>query len=190
MIDDFKKAVEESCIVKTESFGVNKEKLVEAVEEIYGALSTEKKVLLFGNGGSAADAQHIAAEFMVRLKENRKAYPAIALTTDTSVITACSNDFSFEKIFARQIEALGKSGDIAIAMSTSGNSPNVVAGAFEAKKKGMTVIGFTGDGGGRLKESADILIEVKSNDARRIQESHITFLHIICTVVENRLLGR
>ena len=187
MINDFKKSLEEGHAVRKESFEINKEKLIQVVEEVYGALSTGKKILLFGNGGSAADAQHIAAEFVIRLNLNRKAYPAIALTTDTSVITACGNDLGYEKLFARQVEALGAKGDIAIALSTSGNSPNVVIGIHEAKRKGMRVIGFTGDSEGKMQDETDILVKIKSKNSMRIQEAYMAFLHTICDIVEKRL---
>ena len=190
MIEDFKKAIEEGHIVKGKSFDINKEKLIQVVEEVFGALSTGKKVLIFGNGGSAADAQHIAAEFVIRLNIDRKAYPVIALTTDTSIITACGNDLGFEKVFARQIEALGSKGDIAIALSTSGNSPNVVIGVHEAKRKNMSVITFTGDSEGKIEDETDILIKIKSKNSMRIQETYMTFLHTICDIVEKRLAGR
>ncbi len=189
MINEFKRAVEESCEVKKQSFDLNKEKLVEVTEEIYGAVAARKKILIFGNGGSAADAQHIAAEFVVRLNADREAYPAVALTTDTSVITSCGNDFGFDNIFSRQIEALGQPGDIAIALSTSGNSENVIRGVFAAKNRDIFTVGFTGMGGGKLSGKTNILIEVKSKNTMRIQETHINFLHMICRAVEERMAG-
>ncbi len=187
MIEYFEKSVSESCIVKQKSFDEHKKNLIKIADAFYGALLKGKKILLIGNGGSAADAQHIAAEFVVRLKNNRSAYPAIALTTDTSILTACGNDFGYEHVFKRQIEALGEKGDILVALSTSGNSVNVIEGIKEAKKKGIKIIGFTGKGGGKMKKNCDILIDIKSDNTMRIQESHITFLHIICDLVEKKL---
>jgi len=183
------KSVIESCFVKEKSLKKHKKNIIKIVDLIYNSLKKGKKILLMGNGGSAADAQHIAAEFVVRLKENRKAYPAIALTTDTSILTSCGNDFGFDLIFKRQIEAYASKGDIVIAISTSGNSKNVLYGIDEAKKRGLKVIGFTGKGGGKMKQKCHILIDIESKNTMRIQESHITFLHIICDMVEMKLKG-
>ncbi len=189
MINEFKRAVEESCEVKKQSFDLNKEKLVEVTEEICGAVAARRKILIFGNGGSAADSQHIAAEFVVRLNADREAYPAVALTTDTSVITSCGNDFGFDNIFSRQIEALGQPGDIAIALSTSGNSENVIRGVSAAKNRDIFTVGFTGEGGGKLSGKTNVLIEVKSKNTMRIQETHMNFFHMICRAVEERMAG-
>ncbi|MCZ2392198.1 MAG: D-sedoheptulose 7-phosphate isomerase [Acidobacteria bacterium] len=142
------------------------------------------KVLICGNGGSAADAQHIAAEFVGRYETERIALPAIALTTDTSALTALANDYDFERIFARQVEALGRSGDCLIAISTSGNSPNVLAAVMTARSRGMKVIGFTGSKGKRLAGLSDIAIMVPSERTARIQEGHITAAHIICELID------
>lgn len=188
MSEYFRESMDESCRVKKESFETHEKNLIKVIDVIYAALLKNKKIILIGNGGSAADAQHIAAEFVVRLKENRKAYPAIALTTDTSVLTSCGNDFGYEYVFKRQIEALGEKGDVLIALSTSGNSTNVIEGIKEARKKKIRIIGFTGEGGGKMKGLCDILIDVKSSNTMRIQETHITFLHIISDLVEKKLL--
>lgn len=145
------------------------------------------KVLLCGNGGSAADAQHIAAEFVVRYQLKRRALPAIALTTDTSILTAHANDFDFDSVFARQIEALGNAGDTLIAISTSGNSKNVIQAAEIARSKNMNVIALTGENGGALKPFATNLITVPSNITARIQETHILIGHYWCGVVEENL---
>ena len=142
------------------------------------------KVLLCGNGGSAADAQHIAAEFVVRYQLKRRALPAIALTTDTSILTAHANDFDFDSVFARQIEALGNAGDTLIAISTSGNSKNIVQAAQIARAKNLNVIALTGENGGALAEFATNLITVPSNITARIQETHILIGHYWCGVVE------
>ena len=189
MADYFEKSIKESCEVKVKSYKANKVQLEAAVHSLYTTLDTGKKILIFGNGGSAADAQHMAAEFVVRLKLERRGYPAIALTTDSSILTSCGNDYGFDRIFERQVEALGSFGDLAIAISTSGNSKNVILAVKEAKKKGMNVIGFTGKGGGNMAKLCDILIDVKSVNTMRIQETHITYFHILCDIVEKKLAG-
>jgi len=142
------------------------------------------KVLICGNGGSAADAQHIAAEFVGRYETERIALPAIALTTDTSALTALANDYDFERIFARQVEALGRQGDCLIAISTSGNSPNVLSAVMSARSRKMKVIGFTGANGKRLAGLSDVVIMVPSTRTARIQEGHITAAHIICELID------
>ena len=148
------------------------------------ALGAGKKVILFGNGGSAADSQHIAAELVGRFRRDRKALPAIALTTDTSILTSIGNDYGFENLFSRQIEALGQEGDVAIAISTSGNSPNVIKAVRVARERGITTIGFTGEDGGSLKEAADVCFQVPSRNTARIQEAHITAAHALCELIE------
>ncbi|MFL6374781.1 MAG: D-sedoheptulose 7-phosphate isomerase, partial [Pyrinomonadaceae bacterium] len=142
------------------------------------------KVLICGNGGSAADAQHIAAEFVGRYENERRALPAIALTTDTSALTALANDYDFERIFARQVEALANAGDCLIAISTSGNSPNVIAAVMKAREKGCKVVGMTGSGGKKLAGLCDACIIVPSPRTARVQEAHITVAHIWCEIVE------
>ena len=146
---------------------------------LYSALKAGKKILLCGNGGSAADCQHFAAELVVRLSKGKlqKARPAIALTTDSSILTAAGNDLGFEKLFARQLEALGNSGDVLVAISTSGTSANVVEAARAARKQRMKVIALTGKNGGKLEKLADLWVAVPSGDTQRIQEMHITILH-------------
>jgi D-sedoheptulose 7-phosphate isomerase len=143
--------------------------------------------LWFGNGGSAADAQHLAAEFVGKFYLNRAALQAVALSDNTSALTAIGNDFGFECVFARQVEALGRPGDVAIGISTSGNSPNVVAGLQAAKRGGMLAIGLTGQGGGAVREVADYCVSVPSNDTPRIQESHILIGHIWAEMVERAI---
>jgi D-sedoheptulose 7-phosphate isomerase len=182
------RSVKESCAVKLKSLKIHEKTIAKAAFMMSEALLCGRKILLFGNGGSAADAQHIAAEFVVRLNVNRKAYPAIALTTDVSAITACGNDFSFDMIFARQVEALGERGDLCIAISTSGNSKNILEGIKEARKKGIYIIGITGRGGGKMKGKCDILLDIQSKNTMRIQETYFTFLHIICDIVERKLV--
>lgn len=148
------------------------------------ALREGRRVLIFGNGGSAADAQHIAAEMTGRFKINRRALPAIALTTDTSALTAIGNDFGFEQVFSRQVEALCAAGDVAWAISTSGNSPNVIAGIEAARARGARVIGFTGRNGGRMRPLCDHVFCVPHEQSDRIQEGHILAYHYLCERVE------
>lgn len=145
------------------------------------------KIVFFGNGGSASDSQHLAAEFVGRYEKERRALPAIALTTDTSILTAVGNDYGFEEIFSRQIEALGNKGDIAVGISTSGDSPNVLKGIVTAKKKGLATIALSGKSGGALKSAADLCILVASQKTSRIQESHILIGHILCERVDELL---
>ena len=159
----------------------------EAVALAEDALRHGGKLLLFGNGGSAADAQHIAAELVVRYKANRAAISAIALTTDTSTLTACANDLGFDQLFARQIEALGRPGDVAIGISTSGKSPNVLNGLRQARSRGIRTIGLCGGNGGHMGPLCDVLIVVPSTVTARIQEMHITIGHMLCVAVESRL---
>ncbi|HEU4963868.1 MAG TPA: D-sedoheptulose 7-phosphate isomerase [Bacilli bacterium] len=151
---------------------------------VHQALKDGGKVLFCGNGGSAADAQHLAAEFVVRFTYDRRPLAALALTTDTSILTAAGNDYAFDAIFARQVQALGRAEDVLVAISTSGNSPNVLAAAKAARERGMKVIGLTGVQGGALGEVADLLVNVPSAVTARIQEIHITIGHIWCDLVQ------
>ena len=161
--------------------------LEQAIITMVRCISKGHKIVLFGNGGSAADAQHIAAELIGRFKLKRKSLPAIALTTDTSCITALSNDYSFDIIFSRQCESLVQKGDVVIGISTSGNSKNVLKGLQMAKKKGGITIGLLGSNGGSIRKLVDIPIIVKSSLTPRIQEAHRTIYHIVCEQVENAL---
>lgn len=158
-----------------------------SIDIISSCLKRGKKILVAGNGGSAADAQHFAAELVGKYKVERRGFPVISLSTDTSIITAWGNDYSFEDIFARQIEALGKRGDIFVAISTSGNSKNLIQGAKSAKQSGMKVLGLLGRGGGELKNFCDIAIVVPSDNTPRIQEVHTLLVHIISEEVEKKL---
>lgn len=162
-----------------------------AIDMLVKAFTNSKKLLLCGNGGSAADCQHIAAEFVIRLSHHikRPALPAIALTTDTSNLTAGGNDIGFENVFARSVEGLGNKDDILLAISTSGNSPNIIKAVEMAHEKQMMVIGFLGGTGGKLKSMVDIPIVVPSSSTQRIQEGHITIAHIICELVEIEMYG-
>ena len=163
------------------------EKIVDAAMLIARCLRGGGKLLLFGNGGSAADAQHLAAEFVGRFRIERQALPAIALTTDSSILTAVGNDYGFDQIFARQVQALGRPGDVAIGISTSGNSPNVNSAITQAAKQELKTIGLAGKDGGSLAKCVDISITVASTNVAMIQECHITIGHILCELVENEL---
>lgn len=146
------------------------------------------KMVLFGNGGSAADAQHLATELVGGFTvHDRPSLPALALTTDTSALTAIGNDFDFERVFARQVESMVNRGDVVVAISTSGNSKNVIRGAVEARQRGAVVVGFTGKSGGRLKQECDLCLCVPSSDTARIQESHIAVGHVLCALVERAM---
>jgi D-sedoheptulose 7-phosphate isomerase len=163
--------------------------VIEAITRLLvRALDGGYKVLLFGNGGSAADSQHIAGELIGRFRRERAAWPAIALSTDTSVLTALANDYGFETVFARQIEALGQPGDVAIAISTSGSSPNVLRAAECARELGLATVGFTGQAGGALKERVDLCFCAPSTSTSRIQEAHLAAAHAICELVERELV--
>ncbi len=181
----------ESVKVKTEI--LNDLSLLTIIKEmslaIMEAYRNKKKLILFGNGGSAADAQHIAAELVNRFELERIALPAIALTTDTSVLTSIANDYDYSKVFARQVEALTEEGDVVIGIRTSGSSLSVIKGIEVAKEKGAKTIGLTGKNDGKLARTADLVLKVPSNDTPRIQEAHITILHIICHLVERELFG-
>ena len=147
-------------------------------------LKSGHKILVFGNGGSAADAQHIAAEITGRFSRERRGYPAIALTTDTSVLTSVGNDYGFERVYSRQVQALARRGDMVIAISTSGNSPNILEGIRSARAAGASVLGLTGVGGGAMAKLCDILFAVPSKSTPRIQEAHITIGHILCEAID------
>ena len=161
-----------------------------AVGLVIDALKNNKKVLIAGNGGSASQASHIAAEFIGRYKIERKGLPAIALTTDLAAITAIGNDYGFDSIFERQIEALGNEGDVFIALSTSGNSKNLIKAVEAAKKLNVYVIGLLGKDGGKLKNTSKVEIIVTSDNTPRIQEAHLMILHIICELAERELFGK
>jgi D-sedoheptulose 7-phosphate isomerase len=182
-------AVAESLELKRVFFYKNEERIAEVAREIRSAFDRGNKVLLFGNGGSAADAQHIAAEWIGRFQCERQPYPAIALTTDTSILTAIGNDYGFDQVFLRQIQALGRKGDIAIAISTSGNSPNVLAATDAAVEAGLITVGLTGKDGGGLGAKVRYHLNVPHALSARIQEVHIMIGHILCELVESDLKG-
>ena len=156
---------------------------------ISAAFMNGNKLLVMGNGGSAADAQHFVAEIVGRFKMERKALPAVALSTDTSIMTAIGNDYGFESIFSRQVEALAAPGDIVVGLSTSGNSPNVLKALNAARKKGCRTIGLLGKDGGSIRSACDLALVVPSTDTPRIQEGHITIIHIVCDLVEKALFS-
>lgn len=180
----------ESARLKLAFLEVHLNLVVRAAEAIVGALRTGGKVLLFGNGGSAADAQHIAAELVNRFLIERPALPAIALTTNSSVVTSVSNDRDYAEVFARQVEALGRPGDIAIGISTSGMSASVVRGIETASSAQMRTIAFTGGDGGKLAALAEYAFVVPSRSTPRIQEVHATLGHVLCQLVETELFGK
>ena len=183
MINHIQQQIDASIKVKQ---SLETEKIYKSVNILADTLSQGNKILLCGNGGSAADCQHIAAELVVRFRSSvkRKALPAIALTCDTSILTAGGNDIGFENIFVQQVEALGNSGDALIAISTSGNSENVLRAANRAKEKGIKVIGLLGGDGGKIKEKCDLPIVVSSKETARIQEAHLLIEHILCDLIE------
>lgn len=179
----------ESARVKVAFAREYADKIVEVVQLIAQAFREGKKVLLFGNGGSATDASHIAAEFVNRFLMERPPLPAIALNTDPAVITSISNDYSYEQVFSKQLAALGHEGDVVIGISTSGNSPNVIKALETAKKNGMKTVVLTGGTGGKMKTMADFTFIVPSKHTPHIQETHITLGHIICQMVDEELFG-
>ncbi len=188
MKDKILKAFEESINVK-EKFAEEKniDKIIEVAKAIANAFNDGKKLILFGNGGSSTDASHIAAEFTNRFKKDRPGLPAIALNTDMAVITSIANDYDFSEVFAKQLKALADEGDVVIAISTSGNSPNILKAMDVAKKKKLTTVAFTGLKGEKLASKATYTFIVPSDNTPRIQETHITLGHIICQMVEEIL---
>ena len=190
MEDHIVKIFKESIRVKEAFVNENLSKLVNVAEVIIAALKAGNKILIFGNGGSAADAQHIAAEFINRFVIERPPLPAISLTTDTSIITSIGNDYDFSEIFSKQIRAIGQSGDIAWGISTSGNSVNVLKGLEVAKKMDLVTIAFTGKDGGNIAKIAGLSVNVSSSVTARIQEVHITAGHAICDLVDVKLFQK
>ena len=164
--------------------------IVEVGKKLVDVYKSGNKLLIAGNGGSAADAQHIAGELVSKFYFDRPSLPAIALTTDTSIITAIGNDYGYEYLFSRQIEANGVKGDAFLGISTSGNSKNIIEGLKTAKEKGLITIGLTGDNGGKMKELCDYCMCVPSNETPRIQEAHILIGHILCSIIEEAIFGK
>jgi len=180
--------LDQSLAVKKNFIAANTALIEKGAELLSKALKQENKILLFGNGGSAADAQHIAAEFINRFQMERPPLAALALTVDTSVLTSIGNDYSFDDIFSKQVQALGKPGDVVIAISTSGNSPNVVKACRQARSMGLSIMGMSGNKGA-LKEISDISFCVDSQITARIQETHIFLAHILCDLTERILFN-
>ena len=187
MKEKIKNILQDSISVKERILENQIDTIQKVVFLVITCLKRDGKIFFFGNGGSAADSQHLASEFVGRFQKERNPLPAISLTTDTSVITSLSNDYNFEIVFARQIEALGERGDLAIGITTSGKSKNVILGLKKAKEMDLKTIALTGEGGKNLKEIADICLVIPSNKTCRIQEAHITIGHIICELVEKEL---
>ena len=183
-------AFADSARVKQQFAREHADRIVQVATLIAKAFQNGNKVLLFGNGGSSTDAAHIAAEFVGRYQRDRVPLPAIALATDIAAITCIANDYGYEELFARQVRAHGRKGDIAIGISTSGNSPNVLKGVAAARDGGLTTIAWTGANGGKLAELVDYPFIVPSTVTSRIQESHITLGHVLCELVEDHLLGK
>ena len=182
-----KEYFEESARTKINFINNNEDKLELSIQIIKKCLKKGNKLLICGNGGSAADAQHFAAEIIGRFELDRKGFPAIALTTDSSVLTSIGNDYGFDRVFERQVEALGKRGDILVGISTSGNSQNVINAVKKAKEIGVYTISLLGRDGGKLKELVDLPLIVDSNNTARIQECHLTIYHVICKEIEKEL---
>lgn len=190
MRERIKQYAEASIAAKRTFFEANLAEVARAAEVLIEAIQAGGKVLFFGNGGSAADAQHLAAELVNRLTYDRPPIAAIALTTDSSILTSVGNDATFEALFERQVRALGRPGDVAIAISTSGNSPNVLRAVEAAREMNIKVVAFTGHNGGRLAPLAEVALVVEAENTQHIQETHITIGHILCELVEDALYSQ
>jgi D-sedoheptulose 7-phosphate isomerase len=188
--EEIRRQLEESARVKLSFSKELMERIAQFAEESAAALRAGGKLIFFGNGGSAADALHLAAELTVRLRNDRQGLAALALTTNPSVLTAAGNDYGFERIFSRQIESLVAPQDVLVALSTSGDSPNILHGAEAGRARGAYLVAFTGDTGGKLAGKVDLLLNVPSRDAQRIQECHITIGHIACSLIEQLAIGQ
>jgi D-sedoheptulose 7-phosphate isomerase len=182
-------AIRESIEVKSDLLNQHISTIADLSRLLIDAFRAGGKLVLFGNGGSAADAQHVAAELVNRFQMDRNPLPAIALTTDTSILTSVGNDLAFDELFSRQVRALVQKGDVAVGISTSGNSSNVINGIIAAKEKGAVTVGFTGRSGGRLKDLVDTCCHVSSESTARIQEAQITIWHALCEVIEREMFG-
>jgi D-sedoheptulose 7-phosphate isomerase len=188
--EEIRRHLEESARVKRAFSNVLVSRIQQLAEKTVSGLRAGGKLVLFGNGGSASDAQHLAAELVVRLYADRPGLPALALTTNTSVLTAAGNDYGFDQIFSRQIDSLVSSKDVLVALSTSGNSPNVLRGVEAGRARGAFLAAMTGETGGALAEKVDLLLNVPSRDPQRIQEAHITIGHIVCSLIEKSLFPK
>jgi len=187
--EEIRRQLAESARVKQSFPDELVERISQLAEKSAAALRAGGKIVLFGNGGSAADALHLAAELVVRLRAERKGLAALALTTNPSVLTAAGNDYGFERIFSRQIESLVAANDILVALSTSGDSPNILRGVEAGRARAAYLVAFTGETGGALAGKVDLLLNVPSRDPQRIQESHITIGHIVCSLIEQLTCG-
>jgi D-sedoheptulose 7-phosphate isomerase len=183
--EEIRRQLEESARVKQAFSDALVVRIAEFAQRSAAAIRRGGKLVFFGNGGSAADAQHLAAELVVRLRTERPGLPALALTTNTSVLTAAGNDYGFERIFSRQVESLVGPHDVVVALSTSGTSPNIVRAIEIGRSRGAFLVALTGEGGGALVGKVDILVDVPSRDPQRIQEAHITIGHIVCSLIEH-----
>ena len=183
--DEIRRQLDESARLKQSFSDDLIARIAQFAKKSAAALRANGKLVFFGNGGSAADAQHLAAELIVRLRAERKSLPALSLTTNPSVLTAAGNDYGFQFIFARQIESLVAPQDVLVALSTSGNSRNILLAAKAGRKRGAFLVGFTGETGGELADRVDLLLNVPSRDPQRIQEAHITIGHIACSLIEH-----
>jgi D-sedoheptulose 7-phosphate isomerase len=190
MQDQASASVRRTIAVLQEFAAQGLEPVVQAAEAIAKALAGQRKLLVFGNGGSAADAQHLAAELVNRFQLERPGLPAVALTTDSSVITSIANDYHFDEVFARQVKTLGQKGDVALGISTSGRSPNVLAALAAARAQGLVTIGLTGAPGGDLAPLCELVIAAPGGETPRVQEVHAVVVHLICELVDTRLFGR
>lgn len=188
--EEIRRQLAESARVKQSFSDILISNIEEFAKRGAQAVRAGGKLVFFGNGGSAADAQHLAAELVVRLQKERHGIAALALTTNSSVLTAVGNDYGFDKLFSRQIEALVGPQDVLVAISTSGTSPNVLAGVEAGRKHQAFVVGMTGESGGKLKGNVDLLLNVPSTHAQRIQEAHITIGHIVCALIEEAVFDR
>src|SRR5712664_557970 len=188
-VEEIRRQLAESARVKQSFPDELVERISQLAKKSAAALRAGGKIVFFGNGGSAADALHLAAELVVRLRAERKGLAALALTTNPSVLTAAGNDYGFERIFSRQIESLVARQDILVALTTSGNSPNVMRGVEAGRARGAFLVAFTGETGGALAGKVGLLLNVPSNDAQRIQECHITIGHIACSLIEQLVCG-
>ncbi len=184
MLNKIRRSVAESLQLKQSFFAANEQVIASLAAAIRSALEKGNKVLLFGNGGSAADAQHIAAEWVGRFQRERRPLPALALTTNTSILTAIGNDYGYEQIFDRQLRALGKQGDVAIGISTSGNAPNVLRGMTAAREGGLVTAGLTGCDGGKLGAMVEFHLHVPHRSTARVQEVHIMIGHLLCELID------
>lgn len=188
--EEIRRQLKESARVKQAFSDELIQKILQFAEKCAAALRAGGKIIFFGNGGSAADAQHLAAELLVKLSADRPGLAALALTTNPSVLTAAGNDYGFERIFSRQIESLAAKGDVLVAMSTSGNSANILRGVEMGRERGAFLVALTGETGGALAGKVDLLLNIPSSEPQRIQEAHITVGHIACALIEELALPR